>query len=70
MDKDKYNDIPVHYCKSCLSLRVFNDTGLEGLDYCDSCGSTNIDQTSIDTWNQLYKIRYGIEYINNSHSAF
>ena len=69
MEKNEYNDIPVHYCKSCLSLRVLNDTGLEGLDYCDSCGSTDIDISHIDEWTALYRNRYDHDYINNGFNS-
>ena len=64
MDVNEYNELPVYFCQSCLSLRVLNDTGLEGLDYCDQCGSTIIDRTDIATWERLYRNRYNKDYIN------
>lgn len=68
MGKTEYNREPVYFCKSCLSLRVMNDTGLEGLEYCDSCGSTNIDTTDIEIWRNLYKSRYGFDYLTNKNT--
>lgn len=70
MEKSEYNDIPVYFCKSCLSLRILNDTGLEGLDYCDSCGSTSVDSTDIDTWTRLHEIRYGFNYLTGKPNYF
>lgn len=66
MEKTKYNDIPVHYCKSCLSLKIVNDTGVEGLDYCESCGSTNIEQIQIEQWERMYRQRYGFDYLTGT----
>ena len=43
---EEYNDIPVHYCTKCGSLRIIifdNDT-----DYCDECGSTDIAEAHIE----------------------
>jgi len=55
--KDEYNDIPVFYCKRCLSTRVMS-VGLD-LDYCDDCGSGNIETTHI---NELLKLRKESNY--------
>lgn len=56
-----YNDIPVHYCAECLSLkvRVFN----EDMDYCDECGSTDIRETHIDDWERQYQEKYKENYL-------
>lgn len=42
-----YNDENVFYCKHCLSLKI---RSAEEQDYCDDCGSTNIEETSIFEW--------------------
>lgn len=62
MDENKeYNEEPVFYCKSCLSLKIINND----IDYCDTCGSTDTSKVSIEQWQELYKKRYGRKYINN-----
>lgn len=64
MDKsEEYNDIPVHYCKGCLSLKI--KTVVEGLnlDYCDECGCTDTEQAHIEEWEKLYRERYGFDFL-------
>lgn len=39
---NEYDDIPVLYCKRCLSLRILDISRIEDSDYCDDCGSTDI----------------------------
>lgn len=63
MDSSNYNDEPVFYCKSCLSLKIKTVASGLDLDYCDECGSTDIGQTDIETWRRLYKERYGFDYL-------
>lgn len=58
-----YNNIPVLYCKHCLSIRVRNIPMMENSDFCDKCGSTDIEETSIENWEELYKSRYGHKYL-------
>lgn len=36
---------------------------MEGSDYCDKCGSTNIEECSIEEWETLYKNKYGHSYL-------
>jgi len=54
--KYEYNDEPVHYCSSCLSLHIKNlDVGEEdGITYCNDCGGTKIKKTSIEEWNRKW----------------
>lgn len=61
-DKD-YNNEPVFYCKSCLSLGVMTIASGFDLDYCKDCGSTDIEHCHIGEWQELYKERYGHDYI-------
>ena len=49
MNKEEYNDIPVWFCDTCLSLNILNSSGgEEDLDndvvpcHCGDCGSTDI----------------------------
>lgn len=58
---NKYNTIPVVYCADCLSLKVLT---VDGIDYCEECGSTNIKEASIFDWEKLYAAKYKERYIN------
>lgn len=53
--KEDYNNIPVYYCKECLSLLIRQS---ENMNYCDMCGSTDIEVTTIDLWEELYENKY------------
>jgi hypothetical protein len=57
----QYNDVPVIYCKQCLSLavRAFGES-----DYCDHCGSTDIAEAHISEWEKMYEEKYGVKYLN------
>ena len=63
-NKEAFNNEPVFYCKHCLSLRVMTVPGMEGLDYCDDCGATDIGQTDIKTWEQMYRDKHGFNYLD------
>ena len=56
---EDYNDVPVLYCKHCLSLKIRGIPRIEDSDYCDDCGSTDIGSCSIEEWETIYKDRYG-----------
>lgn len=62
--KEIYDSIPVHYCKQCLSLKIKFIPGISDTDYCDECNSTNVQQTTIDEWEQMYKQRYGYKFLD------
>ena len=64
LNKEIYDAIPVFYCKQCLSLKIKGLPGNNNIDFCDDCNSTNIETTDIFTWQQLYRERYGSNYIN------
>jgi hypothetical protein len=59
-----YDSIPVYYCKQCLSLKIKGVPSIPGMDYCDECNSTNIEQTTIEEWEKLYQQRYGYKFLN------
>lgn len=61
MDVKGYNDIPVFYCKKCLSLNIKT---VIGMDYCDDCNSTNIDHCHIEEWEKMYEEKYGYKLLN------
>lgn len=63
----EYNDIPVHYCKDCLSLKIKTVSEGLNLDYCDECGCTDIEQAHIEEWKELYKDRYGFDYLTSKY---
>ena len=65
--KKEYNNIPVHYCKEGLSLKVMRGVGMEEACYCDNCGCTDIKQTSIEEWEQLYRKKHGFTYLNSTY---
>ena len=65
--KEEYNNIPVHYCKECLSLKVMRVAGMEEACYCDDCGCTYIEQASIEEWEQLYRKKHGFTYLNSTY---
>ena len=61
-----YNAIPVFYCKHCLSLNiktVDESIDTEYLDFCADCGSTEIGQTDIHTWEKMYEQKYGKNFL-------
>lgn len=62
--KEQYNNEPVFYCKSCLSLKVKTVVVSSDLDFCDECGSTDIGKAHIEEWRRLYKDRYGFDYLD------
>ena len=61
--KKEYNDIPVHYCTTCLSLAImgFDDDTL----FCNKCGSTKTATTNITEWELIYEKRRGTKFLNN-----
>jgi hypothetical protein len=63
MKDSEYNNEPVFYCKSCLSLRIKTVASGLNLDFCDECGSTDIEQAHIEEWRNLYRQRYGFDYL-------
>ena len=57
---EEFNKEPVFYCTKCLSLKIKSLN--EDIDYCDDCGSTDIETTDIYTWEKMYKERFGKEF--------
>ena len=64
LTKEDYNNIPVVYCKHCLSLNI-RDAGIEELMYCDHCSCIDIGEAHIREWEEMYKKKYGFYYLNN-----
>lgn len=62
--KEEYNQEPVCYCASCLSLNILNYSGTGVVSYCGNCTSTDIvEGASIEDWNNLYELKYGHKFI-------
>jgi hypothetical protein len=47
-----------------MSLRIKSVAQGLNLDYCDECGSTDIEQAHIEEWRKLYRDMYGFDFIN------
>lgn len=64
LEDNQYNDIPVYYCKRCLSLKVITvDMGDDqSFDYCDECGCTDIGETNIYDWEIQFSNKYGRDF--------
>lgn len=65
--KEEFNKEPVHYCKQCLSLKVMRVAGMDDAVYCDECGSTDIEEASIEEWEALFQKKYGFKYLENNY---
>lgn len=57
---ENYDNIPVTYCKKCLSLKII--TLNDEVDYCDDCGNTDMGITDIHSWRRMYKETYGKDF--------
>lgn len=68
MNEENYNEELVYYCSRCLSLAIKSE--IQNLDYCDSCGCTNIATTDINDWEYKYKTRYGFDYVKKKKNKF
>lgn len=58
---DDYNSVPIHYCSECMSLKILS---VDGIDYCDKCGNTNIKEANIFEWEKMYAAKYAGNYLN------
>jgi Zn finger protein HypA/HybF involved in hydrogenase expression len=65
---DIYNEEPVYYCKSCLSLKIKQVTvdNQNFTNYCDKCGSTNVGCCDIEEWEKLYNNKYNKEIVKQN----
>lgn len=67
--KDDYNNVPVHYCKTCLSLavkevKITGNSMERSMSYCSSCSNTDMGTAHIDEWSSLYKAKYGKDFLH------
>ena len=64
--KEQYNAEPVTFCKHCLSLKI----RVAGeVVYCDECGNTELGETDIHHWEELYEQKYGIKFLNKKKNG-
>lgn len=40
---------------------------MEDSDYCDECGCTAIEQAPVEEWEELYKKKYGMKYLDKKY---
>lgn len=64
LSKEDYNNEPVFYCKKCLSLNIRHVRGIKDTEYCDECGSTDVETTNIENWENMYEARYGHKFLD------
>lgn len=63
---NNYDDEPVVFCASCLSLKVKHDEDLD-VDYCGKCGCTDVKEASPEEWEKLYEKKYGRKFVDKSN---
>ncbi len=63
MTKDEYDSEPVYFCKRCLSLNIQKLPAMPKQYYCAECGNVELESADIETWKNLYKARYGKDYV-------
>lgn len=62
-ETESYDEEPVYYCKRCLSLSIKSLPAMGDVDYCTECGNAETGITTIDKWLEMYKAKYGHDYI-------
>ena len=58
---DEYNSEPVIYCSKCLSIRIRD---IDGTNYCDKCGCTDLEEANIFDWEKMYAERYSRNFLD------
>lgn len=72
--KTDYNNVPVTYCKTCLSLNLKEVTFKgqkdpatgedKNVTYCVPCGNTDTETTHITEWEDFYEAKYGERFLD------
>ena len=69
--KDDFNNVPITYCKTCLSIKIKTvefPKGSAGEDrdvhYCVPCGNTNMEKAQVGEWEEMYAEKYGETFLN------
>ena len=66
-EQDKNNDYePWYYCAVCLSPSIQHEDVM-GSDYCKSCGSTSVVESTFEEWEAKYVKKYGHRYTEKSN---
>lgn len=60
-NQHNYNEEPVIYCSQCLSLRIRD---IDGVNYCDDCGNTDLKEANIHDWENMYFNKYSIKFLD------
>ena len=57
--KSDYNNVPVAYCRTCLSLAVkdakLSATSETTVGYCGKCSNGDIGEAHIHEWEEMYE---------------
>lgn len=76
--KENYNNVPISYCKTCLSIALKDVTfprsdNSEPKDsqqpealvgYCIPCGNTDIVEAHVEEWEEMYAEKYGEKFLD------
>lgn len=62
MRNNEYDDIPVVYCKQCLSLDNSVSVDMDGkkVHYCRHCGCSETGKALIERWDEMFEQRYNL----------
>lgn len=61
-----YNMEPVMYCSKCYSLKIIYEDAIHS-DCCGKCGCSDLQSSSIEEWERLFKNRYGHKFVEENH---
>lgn len=63
--KEQEEKDSVDYCARCYSLKIKYEDSI-GMDCCEDCGCTDFKTATFDTWEKLYKERYGHKFVEGN----
>ncbi len=62
--RNSFNDDPITYCKTCLSIAVkITSVDKQKVDYCSNCGNTDIGVSHISEWSDSFEDKHGYNYL-------
>ena len=69
--KDNFNNEPITYCKTCLSISIktveFPKTEAgedRDVDYCTCCSNTDMGECHVEEWEEMYAEKYGEKFLS------